>query len=136
MGVRLGAITYIARDVDALASFYASALGLEAVVDDSPRYRELASGGTRIGFAYEGAYGLFALEDEANPVGLRSLVTFDCASADGLSDALERAVGAGAAVAKPPHETHFGQLMAVLRDPEGNAFRLKADIVRASLGSS
>ncbi|WP_448661961.1 VOC family protein [Sphingomonas sp. CJ20] len=124
-GVRLGAVTLFARDVDALAGFYQAALGLEAAVDDSPRYRELAGGGVRLGFAFQGAYDLLALDDARDPTGLRSVLTFDLA-ADLLDAAVARATNAGAVVAKPAYATHFGARMAVLRDPEGNAFRLNA----------
>lgn len=128
MVVKLGAVTFLARDVDALAGFYADALGLEATVDDSPRYRELSAGGAKIGFACDGAYDLLGLADQANPVGLRSIVTFGLEDASGMAPAVERAVAAGASIAKQPYTTHFGQLMAVLLDPEGNAFRLNADL--------
>lgn len=124
--MKLGAVTFFARDVDALAAFYAEALGLEPTVDDSPRYREVSGGGAKIGFAFSGAYDLLSLEDEADPRGLRTVITFALPDAAAMDGAVARAVGKGATVAKPPYETHFGQLMAVLRDPEGNAFRLNA----------
>jgi predicted enzyme related to lactoylglutathione lyase len=127
MVVTLGAVTFFARDVDALAGFYAAALGLAATVDDSPRYRELSGGGARIGFAFSGAYDLLSLQDQAEPSGLRSILTFLIGGADGMDAAVARAVGAGAILVKPPYATHFGAWMAVLRDPEGNAFRLSAD---------
>jgi predicted enzyme related to lactoylglutathione lyase len=127
MVVTLGAVTFFARDVDALAGFYAAALGLAPTVDDSPRYRELAGGGTRIGFAFPGAYDLLSLQDQADPSGLRSVLTFLIGGADGMEAAVARAVAAGATLVKPPYATHFGAWMAVLRDPEGNAFRLSAD---------
>jgi predicted enzyme related to lactoylglutathione lyase len=125
--VKLGAVTFFARDVDALAHFYADALELEHSVDDSPRYRELSGGDTRIGFAFAGAYALLSLEEENNPTGLRSVLTFALSHAASMEAAVARAVGLGASLAKAPYTTHFGQLMAVLRDPEGNAFRISAD---------
>ncbi|WP_033923071.1 VOC family protein [Sphingomonas sp. 37zxx] len=126
--MKVDAITFFARDPAMLAAFYADALGLETAVDDLPRYCELAGGGTRIGFAYDGAYALSGLGDEACPVGLRSIITFGPFEAAAIEAAVTRAVNAGATVARPPYATHFGRLMAVLRDPEGNAFRLNADL--------
>lgn len=123
--MKLGAITLFARDLDALAGFYRSALGLDETVDDSPRYRELAGGGARIGFAFQGAYDLLDLAAERDPSGLRSVLTFDL-GADELDGAVERAVANGAEIAKPAFATHYGSRMAVLRDPEGNAFRFNA----------
>lgn len=126
-GVTLGAVTFLARDVDALADFYARALGLAETVDDSPRYRELDGGGARIGFAYPGVYAMLGLEDEAEPSGLRALVTLRLADAAMVDARVARAVAEGASLVKPAFVTHFGQRMAVLRDPEGNVFRLTAD---------
>lgn len=123
--MKLGAVTLFARDVDALARFYGGALGLNEVVDDSPRYRELDGGGARLGFAFQGAYALLDLTSESDPSGLRSVLTFDL-PADALDDAVERAIASGARIVKLPYDTHFGARMAVLRDPEGNAFRLNA----------
>jgi predicted enzyme related to lactoylglutathione lyase len=117
-----------ARDVDGLADFYASALGLEETVNDAPRYRELAGGGANIGFAFSGAYELLALDAESEPTGLRSVATFVLPHGASMDAAVARAVEHGASVAKPPYDTHFGQRMAVLRDPEGNAFRLNGEL--------
>jgi predicted enzyme related to lactoylglutathione lyase len=128
MDVTLATFTFFAQDVDALAGFYADTLGLAATVDDSPRYRELSDGVARIGFAFPGAYQLLDLDEEASPSGLRSIVTFRLPNSDAVEQVMARAVLAGAAVAKPPYATHFGQWMTVLRDPEGNAFRLSAEL--------
>lgn len=123
--MKLGAVTLFAHDVDRLAGFYRAALGLNDAIDDSPRYRELDGGAARIGFAYLGAYDLLDLAGERDPVGLRSILTFDLAP-DVLEESVERAVARGAILVKAPFATHFGARMAVLRDPEGNAFRLNA----------
>ena len=121
--MKLSAATFVARDVDALAGFYGAALGLAETVDDSPRYRELEGGGVRVGFAFTGAYELLGLQDDAEVSGLRSFLTFEVPEAD-MAAAVAQAVGQGAALVKAPYRTHFGALLAVLRDPEGNAFRL------------
>lgn len=121
--MKLSAATFVAHDVDALAGFYGAALGLAETVDDSPRYRELDGGGARIGFASTAAYELLGLQDDADVSGLRSFLTFEVPEA-GMEDAVAQAVGQGAALVKAPYRTHFGALLAVLRDPEGNAFRL------------
>lgn len=122
----LGAVTFFAQDVDALAAFYAQAVGLAQTVDDSPRYRELSGGGARIGFAFSGAYALLALDEERAPTGLRTVLTFDIDDPAAFDAAVARAVNSGATLVKPPYETHFGQIMAVFRDPEGNAFRFSS----------
>ncbi|PZU57625.1 MAG: glyoxalase [Sphingobium sp.] len=126
--MKLGTVTFFARDVDALAGFYTAALGLSPTVDDPPRYREVGAGGANIGFAAQAAYQTLCLEDEANPTGLRNILTFALPDANGMTDAVLRAVGCGAAVVRSPYSTHFGSMMAVLRDPEGNVFRLNAPL--------
>lgn len=121
--MKLSAATFVAHDVDALAGFYGAALGLAETVDDSPRYRELDGGGARIGFASTAVYELLGLQDDAEVSGLRSFLTFEVAEGE-LADAVAQAVEQGAALVKAPYRTHFGAMLAVLRDPEGNAFRL------------
>jgi predicted enzyme related to lactoylglutathione lyase len=123
--MKLGAITLFARDVTALAGFYRSALGLAETVDDAPRYCELSGGGARLGFAFQGAYDLLDLNDEREPSGLRSLLTFDLGP-DELDAAVSCAVASGGQLVKPVFATHYGSRLAVLRDPEGNVFRLSA----------
>ena len=55
-------------------------------------------------------------------MGLRGVIPFTLDDARAMDGAVARAVSRGAVVAKAPYQTHFGQLMALLRDPEGNAF--------------
>lgn len=121
--MRLATTTFFARDVEALAAFYGAALGLAETVDDGPRYREVEGGGARIGFAQQGAYDLLNLSGERDPSGLRAIVTF-ALEEEAMDVAVARAVDHGAELVKPPYVSHFGARLAVLRDPEGNAFRL------------
>lgn len=128
-GVRLSYTTFLARDVAALAQFYIDGLGLEEVeASRDHRYREVRAGGCMIGFAHEAARETLAMAHEANPTGIRSLLTFDVESVAAVAPAVERAVAKGAALVKPAFDSAFGQHQAVLRDPEGNAFRLSAAI--------
>ncbi|CAN5265863.1 VOC family protein [soil metagenome] len=120
-------VTFIARDVAKLAQFYIDGLGLEEVeASRDHRYREVKGDGVMIGFAHEGAYAMLDMAGDANPTGVRSLVTFDVGSKAAVQPAVERAVASGATLVKPPFDTFFGQHLAVLKDPEGNAFRLSA----------
>lgn len=121
--------TYFARDVDRMAQFYIDALGLQEIVASAGGgYREVRAGPVKIGFAHQGAYAMLDLDDENEPTGLRSILTFDVGSAENVGAAVDRAVAAGAALVKPAYATHFGTLHAVLLDPEGNALRISAPL--------
>lgn len=126
VGVTLVYVTYLAHDVAALADFYVAALGLEEVLASrDARYREVRGGGCMIGFATETVRPIIGLPEDA-PTGTRSVLTFDVGAADAVAGAVEHAVACGATLLRDPFDTHFGQHQAVLRDPEGNVFRLSA----------
>ena len=127
--MRLTYVTFLARDVATLAQFYIDAFGLEEVLASrDERYREVTGGGCMIGFAHQGAYAMLDLADEANPTGIRSLVTFDVGGRGDVAPAVAKAQACGATLVKPAFDTFFGQHLAVLRDPEGNVFRLSAAV--------
>lgn len=129
--MRLSYTTFFARDVDALAEFYIDGLGLEEIAASrDARYREVIAGPIKIGFAHAGAYAMLDMADEADPAGLRGILTFDVGARESVAPAVARAVAAGATLVKPAFETFFGQYQAVLRDPAGNAFRLSAALAR------
>jgi uncharacterized glyoxalase superfamily protein PhnB len=129
--MKLSYVTFIARNVDVLAQFYIDALGLEEVESSRDhRYREVKGGGAMIGFAHQGAYAMLDMPEEADPTGIRSIVTFDVGTVDAVGPAVERAVVHGATLVKAPFDTFFGQYLGVLRDPEGNVFRLSAMVPR------
>lgn len=124
--MRLSYTTFLARDVAALAQFYVEGLGLEEVMASrDERYREVGTGGCMIGFATE-AVRPFINVPEAEPTGVRSLLTFSVDAIGDVAPAIERALGAGAVLMRPAVDTSFGQYQAVLCDPEGNVFRLSA----------
>ncbi|CAN5218460.1 VOC family protein [soil metagenome] len=125
--MKLVYVTFIARDVTALAQFYIDGLGLAEVESSRDhRYREVKGDGVMIGFAHEGAYAMLDMAGDANPTGMRSLVTFDVGGKAAVQPAVDRALASGATLVKAPFDTFFGQHLAVLKDPEGNAFRLSA----------
>lgn len=120
--------TFFTRDVDRMADFYV-ALGLEEIESSrSEFYREVQAGGAKIGFAAQAAYANLDMPEEANPTGLRGIITFDVGTPDDVAPAVEKAVAAGGTLVKPGFETTFGQFLAVVRDPEGNALRLAAAV--------
>lgn len=127
--MRVSYLTFIARDVAALAQFYIDALGLEEVeASRDHRYREVRGGGCMIGFAHEPAREMLNMADQANPTGIRSVMTFDVGTVTAVVPAVARAVACGAELVRPAFDSPFGQHQAVLRDPEGNAFRVSAAV--------
>ena len=123
--VRVSYISLFTRDVAALPDFYIAVFGLEEIAASrSDRYRELAVGDVRLGFPYIDAYARIGLQDQAEPAGVRAMITFAAASPDAVANLARRAQAAGARLTAPPTATDFGQVIAVLLDPEGNAFRI------------
>ncbi len=126
VGLSLAYVTFLARDVAALADFYVAGLGLEEVIGSrDERYREVRGGGCMIGFASDTVRPALNLP-EVEPVGTRSVLTFDVGSIGVIAGAIEQAVAAGAELVRGPLDTPFGQHQAALLDPEGNVFRLSA----------
>ena len=125
--VRVSYISLFTRDVAALPDFYIAVFGLaEIAASRSDRYRELAVGALRLGFPYIDAYARIGLTDQIDPTGVRAMITFAAADAAAVARLAARAEAAGARLALPPTTTDFGQVIAVLLDPEGNAFRISA----------
>jgi uncharacterized glyoxalase superfamily protein PhnB len=126
--VKLTYINFLARDVAALATFYVAGLGLEEVLASrDERYREVSAGGCMIGIATESVRPYINLPEEP-AIGTRSLLSFDVGTVAAVAPAIEQAVAAGAELVRPAIDTPYGQHQAVLRDPEGNIFRLGAAI--------
>ena len=123
----LNYVTLICRSVDGLAEFYIALLGLEEITASrSERYREVLTGGSKLGFARDDAYAVLNLPERPPEAPVNTVLSFDVG---GLAevDALTRAaVSAGARLAKPPAATAFGQYQSALLDPEGNLLRISA----------
>ncbi len=123
-------VSIFTRDVETLPSFYVDVFGFsEALKSRSWRYRELDGGSVRLGFPYIDAYATLGLDDEADPEGVRSIVTLTTPGGAASVDALTaKAVECGARLVKPPFETSFRQYLSVILDPEGNAIRISSPV--------
>lgn len=124
------ALTYVSiftRDVEALPSFYAEVFGLPEVESSrSGRYRELSLGAVTLGFPYVDAYETLQMTDQADPTGVRAMLTFAAGGRAEVDALTQRAVGLGARLVRPGFDTAFGQYLSVILDPEGNAVRISA----------
>jgi predicted enzyme related to lactoylglutathione lyase len=127
--IRLSYVSIFTRDVTALPSFYVELFGLQEVeTSRSDRYRELMLGETLFGFPHLDAYEALDMADQAEPTGVRSMLTFRAESADAVVRLTERAVALGARLIKAPFATGFGHFLSVLLDPESNAFRVSGPL--------
>lgn len=111
-------------DIDRLADFYGELFSLDEIVESrSPIFRGFTTGGSAIGFSGPGAYDLLGLSPQEGP-GDRVLQTFDVADEDEVRTLTRRAGELGATLVKEPFKTYYGWYQSVLRDPDGNAFRI------------
>ncbi|WP_210387097.1 VOC family protein [Methylorubrum populi] len=113
-----------ASDIDRLADFYSRLLDLEEIVESrTPLYRGFRCGGASLGFSAMDAYEILALQRPEGQ-GERNVITFDVDDQAEVRRLVAAASSMGASILKEPFETYYGWYQAVLRDPEGNAFRL------------
>jgi predicted enzyme related to lactoylglutathione lyase len=127
--VNLSYVSIFTRDVARLPTFYVEVFGLEEIMaSGSDRYRELDLGAVKLGFPLVDAYAALDLQDQADPTGVRAMLTFAANSAAKVEELAGRAVARGARLAKSGFPTAFGQYVAVVLDPEGNAVRISAPL--------
>jgi predicted enzyme related to lactoylglutathione lyase len=101
----------VARDVELLRDFYASALGLPIRFQDGDRWCQLNAGRADIALGNG---------EEAHPVVQGTAVVYQV---DDLTAASQRVVAAGGSVLATRDMGSHGQV-ATCRDVEGNDFRL------------
>jgi catechol 2,3-dioxygenase-like lactoylglutathione lyase family enzyme len=122
----LACVNVFVRNLDGIVSFYVDLLGLkERKEQRSPIYRALDAGGTDIGFNAVDAYALLNL-DSSPPTGTGFMLTFDVGARAEIERLVALAEQRGATLVKPAYDTSYGARQAVLRDPEGNVFRVNA----------
>ena len=120
-------VTFICRSVDALADFYVDLLGLEEIVASrSHSYREVLTGGSKLGFAWAEAYAVLNLPQRPPDAPVNAILSFDVGSRAQVDALTSAATAAGARLTKAAAATSFGQYQSALLDPEGNVFRLSA----------
>jgi predicted enzyme related to lactoylglutathione lyase len=130
--IHVSYLSMFTRDLAALPSFYVEVFGLQEVeASRSERYRELKAGELMLGFPAIDAYQRLDMADQAEPTGVRSMVTFAVDDQAAVDDLIGRALSRGARLVKPAFATDFGQYLAVLLDPEGNAIRIAAAVSAA-----
>ena len=125
MTVRLSSANLFAQDAEALCAFYAAVFGLHEIESArSPIYRALDAGACAIGFNALAAYQLLGLDGPAGKPPADTMLTFDTPNPDDVEALVGVACHHGAKLVKPPYQTYYNTLQAVLLDPEGNIFRI------------
>lgn len=121
----LSYVNVFTRDLDALPDFYKAVFGfteIEAI--RSPIFRGLDTGRSCLGFNAHAAYELLLLADQADTRGVKFLLNIDVDSVEDVDRMVPLAVARGATLVKPPYKTYYNWYQAVLKDPEGNVFRI------------
>lgn len=122
--IKISFVNIISSDIDRLGHFYSSLLGLEEIVESrTDLFRGYRAGDASLGISAEGAYELLNLARQ-DGAGERNLLTFNIDTAKELRALTDKAQELGGTLVKAPFETYYGWFQSVLRDPEGNAFRL------------
>lgn len=112
------------ENVDRLAEFYSSLFDLaENNESRTPIFRGFVTKGSSIGFNAFEAYELLGLTP-LKDLGDRVFQTFDVDSDEAVRQLTARVLELGGTVVKTPFKTYYGWYQSVLRDPDGNAFRI------------
>jgi predicted lactoylglutathione lyase len=117
-------VNVFAKDMVALADYYQRLFDLEEITASrSDYFIGFESGRCCIGFSSQAAYELLSLtqaESQTDTV----LTTFGASSREAVDAQSKVAVELGGTLVKAPFETYYGWYQSILRDPEGNPFRI------------
>jgi len=122
--VSLGYVLLFVKDVSATLSFYEEAFGLSRRLymdNDGKAYGELETGATRLAFACLALANEDVITASLDKPPLAFEVAFTTAD---VPELYARAVKAGATVVHAPAMKPWGQLVAHLRDKDGNLVEL------------
>jgi hypothetical protein len=125
MPVSILVTSFIAEDFLALTEFYQRTFELPEVTDlRSDIFRGLDVQGVILGFHAPAAYDLLHISDFQPARGAKSLLLFEVASDEEVSDRSATAVRNGARLLHEPYLTYYDAFQTVLADPEDNLFRI------------
>jgi predicted enzyme related to lactoylglutathione lyase len=117
-------VNVLARDMIALADFYQKLFDLEEITASRSEYFiGFETGGCCVGISSTGAYDLLSLTKPDTQTDT-ILMSFGAPNPEDVDTRCDLAVKLGGAIVKSPFETYYGWYQAVVRDPEGNPFRI------------
>jgi lactoylglutathione lyase len=118
---RIGLVTVLADDVEAMKGFYGGVLGFE-IVEDLGRYVEFRSEGVRFAVCLRDVMfthtGHPSYVEEA--YGQRFELAFPAGTPEEVDTLYGELLERGAAAVKPPETMPWGRRTAFIADPEGN----------------
>jgi len=122
-------VSYFARDIDALTTFYTKLFDLQTIdAVASSIYRAVDFHGTRLGIHDFKAYDLLEIGGRkmkgVAPKPVSAYITCNVGSREELDARLAQALQLGARVLKEPYISYYNAYQVVLADPEDNMFRI------------
>lgn len=121
----LSYVNIFAENIVSLSSFYMNLFDFKEIVEiRSPIFRGVSTGKSAIGFNAYDAYELLGVLEEKDATGIKFLLNFDVDSECQVSMLTEKATGLGASLVKNPYKTYYNWYQSILKDPEGNLFRI------------
>jgi hypothetical protein len=118
-------VTLFSKDFIELSEFYKTIFDLDENEElRSDVFRGYMAGKCMVGFSALAAYEMLGLDPHKQGGGDQTALTFSIETKDKLDQAVSEATKQGATVIKDPFTTYYHWYLAVLRDPDGNAFRI------------
>jgi uncharacterized glyoxalase superfamily protein PhnB len=119
--MKLGYVILYVDHVEATLEFYERAFGLERrMLDDTKRYGELETGGTRLAFAANELVRNMIPIDVAQSGPDKPAPPFELAMVtEDVDSAFTQALAAGAVEVKSPEKKPWGQIVGHVRDLNG-----------------
>ena len=118
-------VTLFSKDFIKLSEFYKIIFDLDENEElRSDVFRGYMAGECMVGFSALAAYEMLGLDPHKQGGGDQTALTFSIETKDKLDHAVSEATKQGATIIKDPFTTYYHWYLAVLRDPDGNAFRI------------
>jgi predicted enzyme related to lactoylglutathione lyase len=118
-------VSLFSEDFIELSEFYRIVFDLtenEALRSDV--FRGYMAGQVMVGFSAIAAYEMLGLDPRKTGDGDQTAFTFQIETTADVDNIVKEAESRGATVMKAPFITYYNWYLAVLRDPDGNAFRV------------
>ena len=117
-------VNIFTRDLLGLSAYYQKLFELGEIAESrSEIFRGYNTNGCCLGFSSTEAYELLSLTDSDAQTD-NVLMTFAASSREEVHARCSYAVELGGTLVKSPFKTYYGWYQGVLRDPEGNPFRI------------
>lgn len=118
-------VSLFSEDFIGLSEFYRTVFDLSENEElRSDVFRGYMAGQVMVGFSAIAAYEMLGLDPRKEDDGDQTAFTFQIETTADVDSIVKEAERQGATVMKEPFVTYYNWYLAVLRDPDGNAFRV------------